>query len=42
MPASLHAAKGRAMSVEMIPSLTPTMPYSSPSATRQMRPILRL
>jgi hypothetical protein len=27
-----------AISVEMMPSLMPTMPYSSASATRQMRP----
>src|SRR5262249_23520271 len=31
-----------ATSVEMIPSLIPTIPYSSPSATRQIRPISRL
>jgi hypothetical protein len=27
-----------AISVEMMPALMPTMPYSSVSATRQMRP----
>jgi hypothetical protein len=27
---------------EMMPSLMPTMPYSSPPATRQMPPISRL
>jgi hypothetical protein len=27
---------------EMMPSLMPTMPYSSASATRQMRPMSRL
>jgi hypothetical protein len=30
------------ISVEMMPSLVPTLPYSSPSATRQMRPMSRL
>jgi hypothetical protein len=35
------AAKG-ANSVEMMPSLMPTMPYSRASATRQMRPMSRL
>ena len=30
-----------ATSVEMMPSLMPTMPYSRPSATRQMRPMSR-
>jgi hypothetical protein len=29
-----------AISVEMMPSLMPTMPYSSASATRQMQPML--
>jgi hypothetical protein len=28
-----------AISVEMMPSLMPMMPYSSASATRQMRPM---
>jgi hypothetical protein len=27
---------------EMIPSLMPTMPHSTPSATRQTRPMSRL
>jgi hypothetical protein len=31
-----------AISVEMMPSLMPTKPYSSASATRQMRPMSRL
>jgi hypothetical protein len=31
-----------AISVEMMPSLMPTMPHSSPSATRQMPPQSRL
>jgi hypothetical protein len=31
-----------AISVEMMPWLMPTMPYSSASATRQMRPRSRL
>jgi hypothetical protein len=31
-----------AISVEMMPSLMPTMPYSSASATRRMRPMSRL
>jgi hypothetical protein len=39
-PALLHAAEWE-ISVEMMPSLMPTMPYSSPSATRQMRPMSR-
>jgi hypothetical protein len=30
------------ISVAMMPSLMPTMPYSSASATRQMRPMSRL
>jgi hypothetical protein len=30
------------ISVEMMPSLMPTMPYSRASATRQMRPMSRL
>jgi hypothetical protein len=37
MPLSFMPPKGP-ISVEMIPSLMPTMPYSSPSATRHMRP----
>jgi hypothetical protein len=37
MPLSFMPPKG-AISVEMMPSLMPTMPYSSASATRQMRP----
>src|SRR5262249_54763477 len=36
MPLSFMPPKG-AISVEMMPSLMPTMPYSSASATRQMR-----
>ena len=44
--ALLRAAEGGALasgiSVEMMPSLMPTMPYSSASATRQMRPMSRL
>ncbi len=40
IPDSLTPPNG-ATSVEMIPSLTPTMPYSSASATRQIRPISR-
>ena len=39
--AFFHAAEG-AISVEMMPSLMPTMPYSRASATRQMRPMSRL
>jgi hypothetical protein len=41
MPLSFMPPNG-AISVEMIPSLMPTMPYSSPLATRQMRPMSRL
>src|SRR6202171_6672064 len=41
MPLSFMPPKG-AISVEMMPSLMPTMPYSSASATRQMRPMSRL
>ena len=40
MPLSFMPPKG-AISVEMMPSLMPTMPYSSASATRQMRPLSR-
>jgi len=40
MPLSFMPPKG-AISVEMRPSLMPTMPYSSASATRQMRPMSR-
>jgi hypothetical protein len=40
MPLSFMPPKG-AISVEMMPSLMPTMPYSSASATRQMRPMSR-
>lgn len=40
MPDSLTPPKG-ATSVEIIPSLMPTMPYSSASATRQIRPMSR-
>jgi hypothetical protein len=39
-PLSFIPPKG-AISVEMMPSLMPTMPYSSASATRQMRPMSR-
>jgi hypothetical protein len=39
--AFLYAAEG-AISVEMMPSLIPTILYSSASATRQMRPMSRL
>jgi hypothetical protein len=39
MPFSFVPLKG-AISVEMWPSLMPTTPYSSTSATRQMRPML--
>jgi len=39
MPLSFTPPNG-AISVEMMPSLMPTMPYSSPSAMRQMRPAL--
>src|SRR5271169_2030096 len=38
MPLSFMPPNG-AISVEMMPSLMPTMPYSSASATRQMRPM---
>jgi hypothetical protein len=38
MPLSFMPPKG-AISVEMMPSSMPTMPYSSASATRQMRPM---
>src|SRR5438552_8137617 len=38
MPLSFMPPKG-AISVEMMPSLMPTMPYSRASATRQMRPM---
>jgi hypothetical protein len=38
MPLSFIPPKG-AISVEMRPSLMPTMPYSRASATRQMRPM---
>jgi hypothetical protein len=41
IPLSFMPPNG-AISVEMIPSSMPTMPYSSPSATRQMRPMSRL
>jgi hypothetical protein len=41
MPLSFMPPNG-AISVEMIPSLMPTMPYSSPSATHQMWPMSRL
>jgi hypothetical protein len=41
IPLSFMAPKG-AISVKMMPSLMPTMPYSRPSATRQMRPMSRL
>jgi hypothetical protein len=41
MPLSFMPPKG-AISVEMMPSLMPTMPYSSASATRQTRPMSRL
>jgi hypothetical protein len=41
MPLSLMPPN-RAISVEMMPSLMPTMPYSSASATRQIGPISRL
>jgi hypothetical protein len=40
MPLSFIPPNG-AISVEMMPSLMPTMPYSSASATRQMRPMSR-
>src|SRR6185503_1351392 len=39
-PDSLTPPNG-ATSVEMMPVLMPTMPYSSASATRQMRPMSR-
>jgi hypothetical protein len=41
MPLSFMPPNG-AISVEMMPSLMPTMPYSSASAMRQMRPMSRL
>jgi hypothetical protein len=41
MPLSFMPPNG-AISVEMMPSLMPTMPYSRASATRQMRPMSRL
>jgi hypothetical protein len=41
IPLSFMPPKG-AISVEMMPSLMPTMPYSRASATRQMRPMSRL
>ena len=41
MPDSLTPPNG-ATSVEMTPVLMPTIPYSSPSETRQMRPTSRL
>jgi hypothetical protein len=41
MPLSFMPPNG-AISVEMMPSLMPTMPYSSASATHQMRPMSRL
>ena len=41
MPLSFMPPNG-AISVEMMPSLMPTMPYASPSATRQMRPMSQL
>jgi hypothetical protein len=41
MPLSFMPPNG-AISVEMMPSLTPTTPYSRASATRQMRPMSRL
>src|SRR5712672_2504117 len=40
MPLSFMPPNG-AISVEMMPSLMPTMPYSRASATRQMRPMSR-
>src|SRR6185295_17145415 len=40
MPDSFMPPNG-ATSVEMMPSLTPTMPYSSPSSTRKIRPTSR-
>jgi hypothetical protein len=40
MPLSFMPQNG-AIAVEMIPSLLPTMPYSSASATRQMQPLSR-
>jgi hypothetical protein len=45
MPLSFMPPNGAISPVdlaEMMPSLMPTMPYSSASATRQMRPMLRL
>ena len=41
MPDSFTPPNG-ATSVEMKPVLMPTMPYSRPSETRQMRPTSRL
>ena len=41
IPDSLTPPKG-ATSFEMIPSLTPTIPYSRPSETRHTRPTSRL
>jgi hypothetical protein len=41
MPLSFIPPNG-AISVEMMPSLMPAMPYSCASATRQMRPMSRL
>ena len=40
LPDSFTPPKG-ATSVEMMPSLMPTMPYSNASATRQTRPMSR-
>src|SRR5437867_9113723 len=40
LPDSFTPPKG-ATSVEMMPVLMPTIPYSSASATRQMRPMSR-
>jgi hypothetical protein len=45
MPLSFMPPNGAISPVdlgEMMPSLMPTMPYSSASATRQMRPMSRL
>jgi hypothetical protein len=41
MPLSFMPPKG-AISVEMMPSLMPTIPYSRASATSQMGPMSRL
>jgi hypothetical protein len=41
MPLSFMPPKA-AISVEMMPLLMPTIPYSSASGTRQMRPMSRL